>query len=467
MQPTIVENTFFKGNRKANIIDNVKSASITALVIYILGISFWIAGAKQSLSAKDFIENFFVTIFFTFPLFFANSITFDWIEYKLNLDWKNPVKRIIIGLLCSAFVSTIISIILMIIFGMWQGNTFYKVINWLFSEQSIPVIQRIIWISLSVATVFYVINYVKFAQKKKLSTQKEKVVQISVENEALKAQIGPHFLFNSLNVLNGLIAENQDKAQEFVSELSMIYRYVLEQKEKQLVKLSDELNFGKTYLNLVQKRFEEGLQFSIEIPENISQLYIVPLSLQILLENCVKHNVISSEKPLKIQLFIQDDFLIISNSLARKKLLEASTKTGLQNIINRYAKLSAKKIEIVETENQFTVKLPLFKENSIEEMKQLKFTETEYYEAREIVKNKKEFFINLASYCIIIPFLFWINWQNSNTYFWAKWPAMGWGIGLLFQAIKTFGFFNSKSWEEKQIQKEIEKRRQQRERLMK
>ncbi len=459
MQSTVTENTFFKGNRKANLIDNLKSASITVIVLYLFGVSFWIVGLKEIPSTPKLIENFFVTVLFSFPLFFANSIIFDWIEYKFNLDWKNPLKRITIGLASSALVSSIVCIIMMIVFGMLQGNSFTEVTQWLYSKQSLPIIQRVLWISMTIATIFYVINYIKFSQNKKIAQQKEKVVQVSVENDALKSQIGPHFLFNSLNVLNGLIAENQDKAQEFVSELSLIYRYVLEQKEKQLVILEDELNFGKTYLNLVQKRFEDGLQFSIEIPEQSKSLYLVPLSLQILLENCVKHNAITSQNPLMISVFLENDYLVIQNSIVKKNQLLPSTKTGLQNIIKRYAKITSRKVDVLNNENQFTVKLPLLKENNIKEMKQIKYTELDYYEAKEIVKKKKEFFIGLASYCIVIPFLFWINWQNSNTYLWAKWPAIGWGIGLIFQALKAFGFFNQRSWEEKQIQRELAKRK--------
>src|SRR5690606_13333388 len=206
--------------------------------------------------------------------------------------------------------------------------------------------------------------FIRNYQENKLKAQKQKVVKISTEHESLKSQIGPHFLFNSLNVLNGLIEENQFKAQEFVSELSSVYRYVLEQKDKSLVSLREEIDFSKTYMNLIQKRFEGGLIFDIEenIPEDFQ---IVPLSLQILLENCIKHNRISTKEPLKVKVYIEGNKLLIYNNLQIKNQMNKSTGKGLQNIINRYKTFTQQEVEITKTDNDFIVKIPLLTEQII------------------------------------------------------------------------------------------------------
>src|SRR5690606_25627710 len=195
-------------------------------------------------------------------------------------DWKSFSKRLLTGILGSSIVTLLAGGILYFLMLLILGNDLKDSTNWLLSMNSLDPLSRLIWIATTIATIFHVIALIQHYQAHKLKEQKEKVVQISTEHESLKSQIGPHFLFNSLNVLNGLIEENPDKAQEFVGELSLVYRYVLEQKDKALVPLKEEIDFAQTYMNLVQKRFEEGLEF--EISGKIKdEMQIVPLSLQI------------------------------------------------------------------------------------------------------------------------------------------------------------------------------------------
>ena len=152
--------------------------------------------------------------------------------------------------------------------------------------------------------------------------------------------VDPHFLFNSLNVLTGLIEENPDNAIDFTTSLSKIYRYVLEQKDKEVVSIQEEINFAKTYVNLLKLRFENSINFEIEQTTFSETEFIVPLSLQILLENTIKHNIVSDQKPLKIKIYKQDNYLIIENSFQPKETIKDSTGIGLKNIINRYQLIS-------------------------------------------------------------------------------------------------------------------------------
>ena len=152
----------------------------------------------------------------------------------------------------------------------------------------------------------------------------------SAQFESLKNQIDPHFLFNSLNVLSALIEENPESAQKFTTSLSKIYRYVLEQKDKELVTVSEELNFAKTYMNLLKMRFENSITFDLPTDFSNDLAKVVPLSLQLLLENCIKHNVVSESKPLHIKIYMENNFLVVENNLQKKEVLTDRKGVGLQ-----------------------------------------------------------------------------------------------------------------------------------------
>jgi len=397
------------------------------------------------------------TSFYAIPLYLVNSFIYVLIEKSISGNtWKNYVSRFLAGILLSCIISILIGGILFILNLMIEGQTYQESIDWLFSKQSVSSIQQMLWISGTIACILYSINFILKYQANQIKEQKLKVVKISTEHESLKSQIGPHFLFNSLNVLNGLIDENPDKAQEFVSELSSVYRYVLEQKDKSLVSLREEIEFSKTYMNLVQKRFEDGLEFEIE--ENVPEdLEIVPLSLQILLENCIKHNRISSVEPLKVKVYLEEGKLVIHNNLQIKNQLKESTGKGLQNIINRYKSFTRKEVEINQTATDFTVKLPLLTEKNIVMEINQKYTEEEYKAAKKRVEDLQGFYWNLASYFIINLFFTFLDLRDGD-YDWAFWPLLGWGIGIGFHAIETFGFFNSNNWKDQMIKKELDRR---------
>jgi len=184
--------------------------------------------------------------------------------------------------------------------------------------------------------------------------------QIRTQFEVLQNQMSPHFLFNSLNTLTTLIAENQDTAIEFTEKLSEVYRYILQNKEKELIPLAEELSFSKSYIYLLQMRYPENLQVSIDINEQAFEKHIAPLTIQMLVENCIKHNIISRSQPLEIQIYAQNEnSIIIKNNLQKKKVLEKSTKTGLENIRKRHKYLGNREIDVIITHSSFLVAVPL------------------------------------------------------------------------------------------------------------
>lgn len=187
---------------------------------------------------------------------------------------------------------------------------------------------------------------------------KEELSQIKFE--VLKSQINPHFMFNSLNVLSGLITTDVAKAQTFIDEFSQIYRYVLETIEQPVVMLRDELEFIRSYLYLQQIRYGENLVYSIDIPAGLLTLAVPPLSLQVLLENAIKHNVINESKPLKIEITGEKETLIIKN-IIQPKISGNSTGLGLKNLARRYALVSRLAPSFKIINNYYIAVIPLIK----------------------------------------------------------------------------------------------------------
>lgn len=183
---------------------------------------------------------------------------------------------------------------------------------------------------------------------------------------SLKNQVNPHFLFNSLNSLSSLIRKNQDDAVRFVHELSGVYRYLLQTNERDLCELREELIFLNSYLHLLKTRFGNALQYSITIDETNSSFLLPPLSLQMLVENAVKHNVIATSSPLCIQIYNEGAYVVIKNNLQKKQSKVISHGVGLSNILSQYRLITNRSIEITETEESFTVKLPLLNVNNYE-----------------------------------------------------------------------------------------------------
>jgi len=214
-----------------------------------------------------------------------------------------------------------------------------------------------------IALVVAIYEGIYFYQQLKKSIQEKEELQrenIKSQLEGLKSKVNPHFLFNSLNTLSYLIPEDAEKSVKFVQKLSKVYRYILEMSDEKLIPLKKELDFLNAYIFLLKERFEENLLVEMDIPTARMNDKIIPLSLQILFENAIKHNVISSSKPLKIKVLINDaGKLIVENNLQKKKQIKDSTKFGLENIKSRYRFFSNEAVDVIATSSSFIVSLPL------------------------------------------------------------------------------------------------------------
>jgi LytS/YehU family sensor histidine kinase len=229
---------------------------------------------------------------------------------------------------------------------------------------------KIIGIFLFLTFIIVFIDFGIFILKKYRNSLAElerfKKENIEFNLEMLKNQVNPHFLFNSLNTLSSLIFTEQKAAAKFVRQLAKVYRYILENKETRMVRLRDELEILESYTYMQQFRFGENITFEFKIDEKKKSWKIVPLSLQMLIENAIKHNVISKKRPLKIEVFT-DEYknVVVKNNLQKKEKVSYSSGIGLKNIRSRYEYLNNRKIRVLEGKDYFIVKIPLVDEKSM------------------------------------------------------------------------------------------------------
>lgn len=214
----------------------------------------------------------------------------------------------------------------------------------------------LLWLVIGIQIVRVYYEHTRNVERKADQMQKELLIS---KYESLKNQVNPHFLFNSFSVLTSLIQQDKDLATDFLTQLSKMYRYMLENKESQLVSLDQEIDFLNSFIFLLKTRHEDNIKIDLDINLNRSEFYIPTLSLQMLIENAVKHNKFSAEDPLRIEVYNEgSDYLVIRNKVNKKNVAESTTKVGLENIKKRYDYQSENKVVIAYDNEHFTVKLP-------------------------------------------------------------------------------------------------------------
>lgn len=267
---------------------------------------------------------------------------------------ENPVRRFTSVILAiMAYILVDVILINMVWFHFTQGREFFEVFQHTF----------FIWImatELIIGMVIYlIILSSRFAKKMRefyMESQKDKEEIDKYKYATLKNQVNPHFLFNSLNVLSGMIYKDVDKADDFIAKLANIYRYVLDVQDEEVVSANKETAFIKDYLYLLTTRFGRNLQYEITVQ---SSKMIIPMALQILVENATKHNVISDEKPLKIMISNDENYIFVSNEIQPKSDKPDSHGLGIENIKARYKYLTSKEVVINNSEKKFEVRIPL------------------------------------------------------------------------------------------------------------
>ncbi|MBT8234648.1 MAG: 2TM domain-containing protein [Bacteroidia bacterium] len=404
---------------------------------------------------KNYFVNAGYAMLYATILTIINSMYFDYINVKI--DWKKYASyRITVGAIGSIILTMVGVFLIRIVI-----NIFIEGKNWETFIEGETAIYYIIalFITVVVSIFFHALYFYKAWQEKKVKEHKIIAGTASAKFDALKNQLDPHFLFNSLNVLTSLIDEDPEQAQNFTTALSKVYRYVLEQKNKDLVSVDEELQFARTYVKLLKMRFEDSIQFEMPEASGFPEGKIVPLSLQLLLENAVKHNVVSSQRPLHIKVFEKDGKLIIQNNVQEKQVVKKSSGVGLRNIRQRYQILSNREVNIDQSEGQFTVSLPILtKQISVMETQATYIKDKRYQKAKERVEAIKGFYGNLTAYLIVIPFLVWLNFRTTD-FPWVLFPIIFWGLGVTTHGLEAFGYnpLWGKRWEERKIRELMDK----------
>ncbi|TRX65927.1 sensor histidine kinase [Carboxylicivirga sp. M1479] len=272
--------------------------------------------------------------------------------------WHSHTRPRVLFLVCFSIIWFILAV--------WLSHYFKP---WIESEAGKSITEAAYNVSIVIAILFvtiYVVLLFSYNYHQSLSVimiENERLQQDKLKQDyrALQDQINPHFLFNNLSTLIAIIRQDKEAAIRFANNFSDVYRYVLQSNKHTSIKLSEEINFMKAFGSLHKERLRDGLVSEADIAEKYYGWHLPPLSLQLLVENAVKHNVATKASPLKIKVYTENDFLVVWNSINPKDTTY-STNTGLSNLKERYQILTDKKIKISHTKDEFKVELPLIEQ---------------------------------------------------------------------------------------------------------
>jgi len=321
---------------------------------------FFLTPYPNQLSTNHFLYHLFFSFLGVMAIWFSTR----WIS---NFFRKQFIKlafalRLSIQILTSCAVAIIITVVL--------TNIGFKHFNDIEQNCEIPLFDfknlllTVILMTFLIITIYESFYLFLRLSETALETERYKKESIEAQYQNLTSRLNPHFLFNSLNTLTTIVEEDSEKAVAYIQELSVVYRYVLNSHNKTWMDLPSEIKFTNSYISLLKMRFEDNLRISMDICEKHQTYCILPLTIQLLIENAVKHNEISSKHPLDLKIYCMDEFLIVHNNKQKRMIMPSSTKVGLHNISERYRFLVSKEVIIEDFENTFTVKVPLIKVNA-------------------------------------------------------------------------------------------------------
>ena len=331
-------------------------AILTAIIIsVVIGTLFLRTGAKTwNLPFLKYLWNAGYSVNLGLALF-ANGIIFDLVENRF-ISWiKYPVKSVFIALTIHLTYSTFV-----IFFCNWLWFVLFMNQTWTeFLKYGWFIISGEFFILIVITAIIYARSFFTVWREEVIQGEKLKQEAIALQYQIMQNQVNPHFLFNSLNTLGSLIDVDLQKAKEFTRELSMFYRELLYFKDKDLIPLHDELSFLKKYIYLQKIRFGDNFDVQIFL-KDMNEFEVIPLSIQMLVENAVKHNIISKERPLNIIIGQSDEMeIFVENNLQLKENVSGSNRIGLKNLTERYKFLTGKEMTITRGEHFFRVTIPL------------------------------------------------------------------------------------------------------------
>jgi len=336
----------------------IKPAAIFKFILANAALSIFLILVFMTGGLKDW-HSLLIGFCWAFSISFTQWTGLQFIHAYLDkrISWiETPVKKTIVQIF--AFLGYSISAFIIVqFFNYYIWNNIVPSKSW---ESIIRSVPYTLLISFIISLIYTAIGFFRAWKNSFIQAEKLKVEMMAYKYESLRNQINPHFLFNSLNVLSDLVYDDQAMAVKFIQQMSDLFRYVLDSRDKELVPLKDELEFIRSFTFLLKTRFEDKLIIENDVQAN-SDDFIVPMSLQLLIENAVKHNEVSEAFPLRISIRKNNDYLEVENSLKPKNVGGDSKKTGLKNIIQQFEFFSNRSIEIIHSEENFLVRVPILK----------------------------------------------------------------------------------------------------------
>lgn len=285
---------------------------------------------------------------------FGHGVIVDRLEKKM--PWlQMPVKRFWVSLAVSLVYTTVVAVVVFVVF---VSITYGVSISQSFAALDQDFLLTVIIVTLVISLFLHGRGFFFSWKESILEAEKLKRAHLSAQYESLKNQVNPHFLFNSFNVLSSLVYKDQGLAAKFIQQLSRVYRYVLDTRDKEVVSLPQELEMLEAYLFLVKMRFGEALRIELSL-EPDDQVAVVPLSLQMLVENAVKHNVVSKRRPLTLEIRREKGQIVVRNNFQPREDERESLGVGLANIGERYRYLAGLEIEVAQANGFFTARIPV------------------------------------------------------------------------------------------------------------
>jgi hypothetical protein len=332
----------------------IKKVLLTLAILVLIGngITLLLVIPPDQFTFNLFLTNTLYSILFGGVLTAGISYILFWLE-KRHPWLKNPLKRLLLQLtLTIGYSLLVIGLVILVMAFLLEGGLPSELLY----ESSLFMIRVVLFFLLLSMLVTHVFLFFKNWKISVVLQEQLKREQLALRYETLKNQVNPHFLFNSLNSISSLIRTEPEKAELFVKKLSEVFRYVLEQKDNEISTVDAELNFLESYVYLQKIRFGDNLIVNIDVKER--NHFIIPLSLQMLVENAIKHNVISKEFPLAISVCSKEGYIVVTNNLKKKQALNTGN-TGLENIRSRYGFFTSKPVNISEDGGNFAVGIPL------------------------------------------------------------------------------------------------------------
>ncbi len=329
---------------------------IAAFISLAFGTSILIVQSKSfNLPVKEYLLNAAYSICLGLSLF-ANGPFFRLVE-RGWLSWvKRPVRSLFIALSFHLVYSTIAIFLINWLYFIIIGNQSFKAF---FSWGGHYIFISEYFILLIITAIIYAKSFFKEWREKVIESQKLKQEAISLQYQVMQNQVNPHFLFNSLNTLGSLIDIDTKKAKEFTRELSLFYRELLFFKDKDLISLKEEISFLERYIYLQKIRFGENFNVKIDLGENIKG-EVIPMSVQMMVENTIKHNIISHERPLSVTIgLMSENELFVENNYQPRENVQGSNRIGLNNLKERYMFLTGKELAILNDGKIFRITIPL------------------------------------------------------------------------------------------------------------